>query len=113
MYYTGEHWDQYEDNFERYEEDIDINDDQEVQSLIESESEAQAAVAKAERTLTQGRQAAKDARATRRPMLPRISTAPSARESERETMFSVSWSSPALPDCPDQNKLRIERQYER
>ena len=50
MYYTGEQLDQYEENFERDEEDIQINDDEEVQSLIERESEALAAVSQANRT---------------------------------------------------------------
>ena len=77
VYYTRESWDQHEESFERDEDD----DDEEVQSLIESEFEALAAVSQANWTLTQARQAVKDARATRRP-LPKRSTAASARESE-------------------------------
>ena len=65
MYYAGEPRDQYEESFERDEDDVQFNDDEEVQSSIESESEALAAVSQTNRTLTQARQAVKDARATR------------------------------------------------
>ena len=44
MYCTGEKWDQYEESFARDEDDVQFNDDEEVQSLTESESEALAAV---------------------------------------------------------------------
>ena len=37
-YNTGEQWDQYKESFERCEDDVQFNDDEEVQSLIESES---------------------------------------------------------------------------
>ena len=70
--------------------------------MTESESEALAAVSQANRTLTQARQAVKDARATRRP-LPKRSTPASARESERRRFPCRG---PHLPrDCPDRNKL--------
>ena len=39
VYCTGEQWDLDEEGFER-EDDVQFNDDEEVQSLIESESEA-------------------------------------------------------------------------
>ena len=35
VYCTGEQWDQYEESFERDEDDVQTNDDEEVQSLIE------------------------------------------------------------------------------
>ena len=57
---TGEQWEQYEENFERDEEDIQINDDEEVQAVIESESEALEAVSQANGTLTQAQQAHDD-----------------------------------------------------
>ena len=68
----------YEESFERDEDDVLFNDDGEVHSLIESESDVLAAVSPANRTLTPARQAVKGARATRQP-LPKISTAASAR----------------------------------
>ena len=37
VYYMGEQWDQYEESFERDEDDVQFNADEEVQSLIESE----------------------------------------------------------------------------
>ena len=88
MYYTGEQRDQYEESFERDEDDVQPNDDEEGQSLIESESEALAAVSQANGTLTQARQGVKDAHATRRP-LPKRSTAASARESESRCFHVV------------------------
>ena len=44
-------------SFGRDEDDVQFNDDEEVQSLIEGESEALAAVSQANQTLTQARQA--------------------------------------------------------
>ena len=37
---TGEQWDQHEESFEQDEEDVQFDGDEEVQRLIESESEA-------------------------------------------------------------------------
>ena len=99
--FAGEQWDQYEESFERDEDDVQFNDDEEVQSLTESESEALAAVSHANRTMTQARKAVKDARATRRP-LPKRSTAASVRESERRCFLCRV---PHLArDGPDRNK---------
>ena len=47
MYYTCEQWDQYGEEFERKEDHVQFNDNEEVQSLIENKSEALAAVAQA------------------------------------------------------------------
>ena len=92
VYCTGEQWDQFEESFERDEDDVQFNDDEEVQSLIESESEALAVVSQANRT---------SARVTRRP-LPKRSTAASARESDRRCFQC---GGPHLArDCRDRNK---------
>ena len=77
------HWCHYEESFERDEEDVQIHDVEEVQSLIESESEALAAVSQA----NWARQAVKDARATRRP-LPKRSTVASVSTCSRRGGFS-------------------------
>ena len=86
VYHTGEQWDQYEDSFERDEDDVLFHDDEEVQSLIESASEALAGVSQANSTLIQARQRMHQRQ--RRP-LPHRSTVASARDSERDNVSFV------------------------
>ena len=52
VYYTSEQWDQHDESFERDEDEVQVNDDEEVQPLIEKELEALATFSQANRTLT-------------------------------------------------------------
>ena len=41
VYYTRQRWDQYEESFERDEDDVQFNDDEEVESMITSEPDVE------------------------------------------------------------------------
>ena len=78
---TGEQWDQHEESFEQDEDDVQFDGDEEVQRLIESESEAFGSCLTSELDIDPSTAGGQRCPATRRP-LPKGSTAVSARETD-------------------------------
>ena len=90
--HTGVQWEKHEESFERDEDDVQFNDDEDVQSLLESKSQAPAAVSHANRTLTRTRQTGSQrCSSVKTTAAQEVNSGVSTRI--RETMFLVSWSS--------------------